>query len=556
MALDLTAIPQFARNLNRLMEIAAVLARYGLADWIARLDSKFIDRILRRTRVAPLTEATHEARIRLALTDLGTTFIKLGQMLSTRRDLIGPELANELSQLQSQLPADPFPITKATIEAELKRPIGECFATFDETAVASASIGQCHRATMPDGRKIVVKVQHPDILKRIETDLSILAEFARLAEQYLPDVRSYQPAAVVAEFRKSLLRELDFRRELRHLQLFARNFASDPDVRFPEPVPERSTSRVLTMGWLEGIPLNRVPEMPAHSNLPVDLARRGARIFLDMIFLHGFYHADPHPGNVLILEDGRIGLLDAGMVGRVDDRLRVLIGRGLTSVMANDPATLTDLIVQVGNVPPKFEPADLEAEVADQLAFYWGMPLDQFKLGTALDEMTEAIRKYRILLPAQISMLLKVLVMLEGTGRILNPSFNLAEVLQPYRRTMTRQILSPRKLARRAWETLRNWDELIEAFPRQLRDLFKTFHKQQFVIRLEHHHLEPSVNRLVFGLMTSALFVGSAFLWAYQAPPVIYGVPVMGVLGSFASAILGLRLFWAIQKSGKLEDKN
>jgi ubiquinone biosynthesis protein len=555
MALDLARFPKLARNLGRVAEVVRVLARYGLADWVARLDVRFLKRLVKNTALAPLADASHPARVRLVLTALGTTAIKFGQMLSTRRDLIGPALADELSHLQSNVPADPFPVTKATVELELKKPLGELFASFDELPVASASIGQCHAATLPDGRPVMVKVQHPDIAARVHSDLAILAELARLAEEYIAELRPYRPVAVVGEFHKMLLRELDFRREMRHLQLFDRYFAKDPGVKFPTPVPELSTSRVLTMERLVGVPLSQAKSPVALGCDPNDLARRGARAFLDMIFRHGFYHADPHPGNILVLPGGVLGLLDAGMVGRVDDRLRGLIERGLAAAMTQDADTLTDLIVQVGDIPPGFDPTELQIEVADQLAFYWGMPLDQFQVGTALDELTEAVRRYHIALPPPLALLLKTLVMLEGTARLVNPTFNLAEVLAPYRRQFLIRRLSPKRLVRRAWGAIEDWEELVRIVPRQVRDLLRGAQKQRFAIQLEHHHLEPSVNRLVFGMLTSALFLGSALMWSYKAPPTLDDVSVFGVLGCAVSGVLAFRLAWAIQKSGKLEDR-
>jgi ubiquinone biosynthesis protein len=223
--------------------------------------------------------------------------------------------------------------------------------------------------------------------------------------------------------------------------------------------------------------------------------------------------------------------------------------------MANDPKTLTDLLVRVGQVPPEFVAAELETEVADQLAFYSGMPLDQFQLGTALNEFTEAVRRYHVLLPPPASMLLKVLVMLEGTARLLNPHFNLTEAIEPYRRTLALKNYSPRRLLRRSWATVRDWEEVLQALPRQLRDVFSAAHRREFGVRLEHYHLEPSVNRLVFGLMVSSLFVGSSLLWASNAPPRLFDVSIFGPIGCGLSFVLGFRLFRAIQKSGKLEDR-
>lgn len=558
--INLTDIPRLARSASRLAEITRVLAKYGLAGAIARLDYRFVRRWTAGTELNRLAISSREERIRLVLTELGTTFIKFGQVLSTRRDLIGPALGDELAKLQSHVPADPFTVTRATIETELAGPLEERYATFEPEPLASASIGQVHRATLPDGRKVAVKVQHPDITRRVEDDLAILTELAALAEQYLPEFQAYRPVAVVAEFERALTRELDFRRELRHLQLFRQTFAKDPGVRFPEPHPALSSCRVLTMELFEGVPFNRPEEMRAAGGDFDALARAGSKAFLDMIFRDGLFHADPHPGNLLYLPpaegrpNGAIGLIDVGMVGRLDDRLRGLIDRGVGAVLTKDAATITELIAQVGDVPPEFDAGALEGEVADQLAFYHGMPLEQFELGSALNELTDAIRRYRVMLPAPLALLLRVLVMLEGTGRTLAPGFNLVELLEPYKKASVMEKLSPRRLLRRLLGAASEWDELVRTLPRQLNGVMRMVQRREMGIELSHRHLEPSVNRLVFGMMVSALFVGSALLWAFRAEPLLYGVSAFGLLGCVVSAMLGYRLFRAIQHSGKLEE--
>jgi ubiquinone biosynthesis protein len=560
--INLTDIPRLARSAGRLADITRTLTKYGLADALARLDSKFVYRWTARTGIGRLSTGSREQRIRLALTELGPTFIKFGQVLSTRRDLIGPALGDELALLQSHVPADPFAVTRATIEAELKMPLEEAFKTFDPEALASGSIGQVHKAVLHDGRKVAVKVQHPDIVRRIADDLSILAELAVLAERYLPDFRIYRPIALVAEFERVLTRELDFRRELRHLQMFRQAFRDDPGVRFPEPHPHLSTGRVLTMELFEGIPFSEMNAIEKAGGNLHELARRGAKAFLDMIFRDGLFHADPHPGNVFYIPPtsespaGAIGLIDVGMVGRIDDRMRDRIDRGVAAVLRKDAATITEMIVQVGDVPPRFDQPALESEVAEELAFYHGMPLEQFQLGTALNELTDAIRRYHVMLPSQLALLLRVLVMLEGTGRMLAPDFNLVELLEGYGRKGVLRKLSPKRAVRRLLTTVGDWDELIRALPRQLGNVLRMFQRQELVVQLSHRHLEPSVNRLVFGLMMSALFVGSAMMWASKAQPVWHDISIFGALGCSTATVLGYRLFRAIQHSGRLEESD
>src|SRR5262249_34507603 len=289
----------------------------------------------------------------------------------------------------------------------------------------------------------------PGLAARVRNDLSILLGLAELAERHLRDARPYRPVSTAGEFRRSLLRELDFGRELRHLQQFVANFAHDPTVRIPVPHPELSTSRVLTMDWVGGRPLLEAERLKAEGLDLNALAKRGATLFLDMIFRDGFYHAAPHPGNIRVLPDGTIALLDVGMVGRLDEALRDDIETILLALVGNDSAKLADVICRVGRVPPGLDLAALGADVADFLDYYRGRPLAQLGSPAARTEMPETIRRYHILLPTGVALLLKVLVMLEGTGRLVNPHFSLAEVLQPYQHKLVLRRLSPARQARR-----------------------------------------------------------------------------------------------------------
>ena len=552
-SLSLSSIPQLARNINRVREIVTILGKYGLANWISRLDLHFARGLVKSSDGQGLSSLTHETRIRLALIELGTTFIKFGQMLSTRPDLVGSALANELTALQASVPADPPTVVRATIEGELGRSMDELFSQFEEKAIASASIGQVHRARLHAGKDVAVKVQHPGIEARIRVDLSILGVLADLAAQYLPETRQYQPKATVAEFQRMLLRELDFGREERNLQTFAANFAKDETVEFPTVYSEFSTGRVLTMDFMDGVPLSDILELKRQGHVPEELARRGAAIFMEMIFRDGFYHADPHPGNFLVLPEGTIAMLDGGMVGRLDEELRDATEEVLVSLVHGNPVALCDVIVRIGSAPPDLDQAGLGADLTDFVTYYGRKPLDQIDLGVALGEVTDLVRRYRIVLPAPAALLIKVLIMLEGTSRLLNPQFSLIEVMRPFQKKMIWRRLSPERHLQRIRRVAQNWQHLGEVLPRNIIGLLEQANKGTFEIHLEHQRLEPSVNRLVFGMLTSALFLGSTLLWSYNAPPLIAGIPVLGVAGSLASFGLGLRLLWAIRKSGHLE---
>jgi ubiquinone biosynthesis protein len=549
--MKLTTIPQFARNANRLREILTILSKYGLADWVSRLDFEFAKSLFKGRDGPGLTELTRESRIRRALQELGTTFVKVGQLLSTRPDLVGPELARELTALQDNVPADPPATVRTTIESELGQPLEEVFATFEERPLASASIAQVHGARLKSGQPVVVKVQHAAIETRVRTDLDILVGLADLAEKYVAEFRPYRPRTTAAEFQRLVLRELDFGREERNLQQFATYFAADTSVRFPAVYPELSTGRVLTMERLEGVKIAEPQQLHEHGFDLEEVARRGAEVFLEMIFRDGFYHADPHPGNLLVLPGGVIGLLDCGMVGRIDDRMREQIEDMLAAMVGGDSTHLTSILTGLGSLPPEADLARLRADVDDFLGYYRNQSLDQFDLGGALNELIAIIRRHQILLPTGIALLFKVLIMLEGTSRLLNPHFNLTELLRPYQQKLLWRRLSPARHLQKLRRLYHEWESLGELLPRGLADVLRQMQTGKLHVRLEHERVETAANRLVTGMLASALFVGSALLWARQVPPLVDGVSVFGSLGCAASLVLGLRLLWIIWRSGR-----
>ena len=292
-------ISQRIRNLERFTFILKTLSKYGLAKWAQEWSPEFVKEHFKSSEGESIREMPWEKRVRLAFTELGTTFIKLGQVMSTRADLVGTEVATELEKLQADTPTDPPESVRATIEAELGKPPEQLFAEFDDVALASASIGQVHVARLTSGEPVVVKVQHPGIDETVEKDLEVLGTIAGLIEKHSPVLRPYRPRALVAEFRRNLLRELDFNRERRNLEEFARNFRDDPTVHFPIAYPEFSTQRVLTMERLDGTPIADTAALEEKQVDNATFAWNAATVFVEMIFRDGFYHADPHPGNIM-----------------------------------------------------------------------------------------------------------------------------------------------------------------------------------------------------------------------------------------------------------------
>jgi ubiquinone biosynthesis protein len=548
--MKITSIPQFARNAGRATEVLTILSKYGMADWISRMNIRFIKGIFNWGSRTDLANRTTEARIRMAMAELGTTFIKLGQVLSTRADLVGAALAAELTKLQANVPADPASVVRAIIEHELGKTVEELFDEFDDVPMASASIAQVHRAKLKDGTPVVVKVQHPRIAERIRNDVDILAGLAELAEKYIEEIRPYQPRAVVKEFERTITRELDFGRELRNIQRFIEFFAEDKTVRFPVPYPELSTAKVLVMDLLEGLTVAETGKSAVGGE---EIARHGARVFLKMIFHDGFYHADPHPGNLLILSSDIIGILDMGMVGQLTPLLREDMEDLLIAIAATDPEQLSAVLLRLCGTAGLNEPVGFGADVADFVGYYKGQPLNKLDISAALTEITEIIRNHRLVLPSSIAMLLRVLIVLEGTSRLLHPEFKLAEVIEPFTERMIVDRYSPMRQVRRLRASVIEWQDLVVSLPKQLRDMMQKAQTGRVELQLEHHHLEPSVNRFSLAVVTAALFVASSILWAQSAPPTILGVSVVGLLGFMISAANGALLLRAVIRSGYLD---
>jgi len=553
--MKLAALTRLERNVHRGGEIIGVLAKYGLADWVKGLNFAWIQDRIKSIDGQHIPDLKLEERVRLAFTELGTTFIKLGQVLSTRPDLVGPEMAGELARLQTDAPADPPGAVRATIEAELGKPLGELFAEFADAPLASASIAQVHLARLHSGEQVVVKVQHAGIVDKIMPDLDILAGLAELAEKHSSQARLYQPVAVVRQFRRTLLRELDFTYERRYLVEFAEHFAQDATVRFPRPYAQFSARRVLTMERLDGILGTDAAALAASGADLNEFAMRGARMYLQMIFRDAFYHADPHPGNLMLLPGGVVGVLDCGMIGRLDEELTEGLEEMLMAVVNHNSSDLGEVILRLGAAPPGTPRDQLCAELTDFVADYMGQSIQDMDLSGALNSLFEIIRRYNVTLPPPLSLLLRTLVELEGSARKLSPEFSLAEVFGPFYATMVSRRLSLRRILGRLQHTYRDWERLAQTLPRDLGHVLNRVRDGTFSVHLDHRHLDPVINRLVLGVMTAALFVGSSLLWSLKAPPTIDGVSVFGGVGYLIAAWLGWRLLRAIKKSGDINSK-
>lgn len=555
-----SSIPQLYHNIRRWTEIISVLSKYGLASWLSRFNIEIFKDYLTDGNDAETGKQTTETRIRLALTELGPTFIKFGQLLSTRPDIAGPALAEELEKLQCGTRRDSFEDIRETIESEQGRPLPELFARFEEEPIATASIGQVHRATLFDGRNVVVKVRRKGIDRVVANDLDILAGLAQLANR-IDEFKYYQPISIVADMSRMMKRELDLSREQKNLLQFRSMFRGDKKLVIPEPVSQLCSSKMLTMEGLECIGLKNIRKM----NLDIDhaaLAKKGANVFLRMIFEEGFYHSDPHPGNIVLTTDGVLGLLDFGQVSRVSESLREDIESMLVCIVTRDVPLLVSLIKRVGRCPHDLDESRLSNDVADFVGHYSTQELNAFDMSGALNDFMEIVRRFYITLPSEASMLIKVLVSLEGTGRLLNPNFSLMEVMRPFQRKMMLKRLSPTRQARKMRRFMVQTERMMESLPTSISNILEQIQTGRFDVHLDHRRLGPSVNRLVVGLMVSAMFLGSSWMLSSNVSPILFvrddgsgGVSLLGLTGITVSLLMGLRLLWAIRKSGNLDQR-
>jgi ubiquinone biosynthesis protein len=540
----LESLARLQENEARLRQILLVLGKYGLSDWLG------VSRLgwLRKMLVTPdgqrLDQFGREERIRLALLELGTTFVKLGQMLSTRPDLVGHALAAELSRLQSDAPADPIAVVRRTIQAELGKPPEELFEEFCPEAMASASIGQVHRARLPGGQEVAVKVQHDGIETKIHRDLALMLGLAKLAQKHVAALRHYRPANTVREFRRMLLRELDLTAERRNLEEFARRFAGDTGVHFPRVYPEFCSRRVLTMELLEGVLGCDIAKAPPGVDLAA-FARRAGMMSLDMIFRDGFFHADPHPGNYVILPDGVVGVLDCGMVGRLDEGLREGIEGALQAVVEHDVEEMVERVVHLGAPPPDLDRRALRDDLADFVAEYASRPIKELDLSAALGEVCDIIARYKIVLPSNTSLLLRTLMVLEGSARQLDPAFSLMDLITDYQARHGERLVILGRWFRDARRTARGYGRLFQHLPEDAGDILRRLRAGTLAFKHEHRGLQASIHRLVEGLITAALLISSAVLLSRGDSGLLRSA--LGFACLVLAGFLGIRLRYRIK---------
>jgi ubiquinone biosynthesis protein len=538
------------RNAKRLEEIIMVLVRFGFSDWVSRLHLGRLARRLAfwrwgRGEPAPgsvrqdsrTPDSLRWQRFRLALEELGPTFIKFGQIMANRADLMPAGLIVELEKLQDQVP--PFGPEQVTVlvEAELGAPLASLFSSFNTTPVASASIAQVHEARLHDGRRVALKVQRPDIQPVIERDLEVLGLLARLVVRYVPDLRHFNPPGLVEEFRRQIMRELDFAQELSHMDSFARLFRGTKTIHVPSTYPKFSTRRVLCMEFIQGTKLSAVLSGGNSGFDRSEIARRLADLMLEQVFWHGFFHADPHPGNVMILEGEVICFLDFGMMGRINlDEQKMMVDL-LASLVERDYRHVTGNLLRLFG-HSVHEDRALETEIGDILDRYFELPLGELDFGEVFQRLVIVVQNHALNVPSKYLLMAKALVIAEGVGSQLSPEFSFMNLFGPFARRLALRRLRPDQFARTIWQKGEDYAELLREFPGEGLELLQAMRRGEFTVNFRLRGAEPlrqtieSVGtRLVFGLVLAAILISSSLIIRAGIAPFLYGVPLVGLIG-------------------------
>ena len=551
------------RDLPRVREIVAILMRYGLGNLVQKLG---LNKGLERASDALHLPGDHEitlmepaVRVRKALEELGPTFIKLGQVLATRVDMFTPEWIAEFEKLQNEVP----PLDFALLLPELQQVLGadphSIFKSLDPMPIGSASIAQVHRAQLQDGTEVVLKIRRPGIIPKIEADLRILHHIASLAEFEFPDLRRYQPVRIVEEFAKSLRRELNLSTEARNLERFVQNFTGHDEIEIPQIWWAWTGESLNVQSYIGGIAGNDLQAADAAGMDRKVLAARGADAVLKMVLIDGYFHADPHPGNVKYLAGNRIAFLDFGMVGRLPHPRRDQIVDLLAALSQRDEHGILNVLLEwTGDTV--VDEDKLASDIADFMFNYENLPLKDVPFGHMLNDVAVIMRDHEITLPSDLTLLFKALITLEGLGRQLDPEFKMVPHLTPFVKEVILERLSPKTWLKNGKDNLFEAFGVLSGLPRDIGKLIKQARRGNLKVDLDLKRLDrfgsliaKSANRLTMGIVTGALIIGSSIAMTIKTGPTLFGMPLLGFLGFVLALLNAIWLMFAIWISSKDE---
>jgi ubiquinone biosynthesis protein len=546
-----------ARDLGRLHDIASVLIRFGFGDMVRRVGlSNALERagkVLHWKEATELAQLEPPARVRRALEELGPTFVKLGQILATRMDLFSSEWITEFEKLQDSVPVIPFEDIRQQIEMALGEPIENVFKHLNEEPIAAASIAQVYRAQFDDGSDVILKVRRPNIKTIIEADLRLLHRLAKVIETEAPDLKRFQPQEVVHQFTLSLRNELDLAAECRNAERIAANFKDHPEIVIPKVYWQWSGEQLNIQEFIDGIPgrdLQAVDEQGLDRKI---LAKHGAQAVLKMILEDGFFHADPHPGNIFYLRDGRIAFIDFGMVGRLSEERREQVLHLMRGLITKDSRRVVKVLLKWSSSTSAHNKESFFLDIDDFIDQYHDIPIKELNITELLNRLTTLLRDHQLNLPSDLTLLFKAFITLDGLGRELDPEFNLVEVATPLLQRIFLARYSPDVLLKRGKDNIVNIAELLTDLPEDLHQLMESMRQGALGVKIDINkpewlskELDRSVNRLSVSLVTSSLIVGSSIVSTVEGGTSSF-FGLMGFIGAFCG---GIWLLFSIIRSG------